>query len=299
MEFFSWMIVPQIVLSFLSFEVDDTVASVVAMQRMAMIISLSVAGGLYVIGHIFGGIGLYTMAKRAGDKFAWMAFVPFLNTYLSGRLAGETSVFGVKVKRIGLYVTIAEVLYVGIEIFSLVLSMQLLNAAWCDFATQNVNGVQVPVGLEYVLDRMPIAMRWMPTAETVVAIVAEIWSLITLFAFIMLYSAFFRKYYAGGPFVMAFLCSFFPVRGYVLFAVRHNTPVDYNQWMQERIRRMQQQQQPHGPYGGGGYGGGPYGGPYGGGSGEGYGGSGGNGGGPQSPDEPFSDASSDEPFSDL
>ncbi len=304
MEFFTWMQFPQVFLQYFSVQLEDgSIESVLAYEMKVLMISLIVAGGLYLIGHVFGGIGLYKMAKRAEDKFAWMAFVPVLNTYLSGRLAGEANVFSMKVKRMGLYVAIAEFLYIVLNIFLLVIGTILANPAWNQVTTQTVEGVEYITGTQYLIDQMPLNMRWLPTMEFALQIVTYIWSILLLFMFIFLYMSFFRKYYARGPLMMAFICSFFPVRGYVFFAVRNNAPVDYNQWMQERIRMMQRQQYGGQPYGGqpyGNYGGQPpYGSPY-----DNNGNYGGSDGG-----EPFSDTSGssggpaspfdDEPFSDL
>lgn len=308
MEFFDWMGIPQVILSFWNFTVEGEVGAILSVQMRVLVITLWATLGLYLVGHLFGGIGLYKMAKRAEDKFAWMAFVPVLNTYLSGRLAGETvNVFGAKVKHFGIITAAIELVYIAINVFTLTISMLLMQPDW-NVITETVVGDQVFYGTELNISAIPRAVQWMPTALNVMDIIGLVWYFITLFAFVMLYSAFFRKYYARSPFMMAFLCSLFPVRGYVLFAVRNNAPVDYDRWMQERVRRMQQQQYGYGqpPYGGTPYGNQPpyngqppygnqppYGGtPYGGSS---YGGE----------DAPFSDVTGengthdDEPFSDL
>ncbi len=292
MEFFDWMGIPQAILSYLNFDFGNTIESIQSVRLQTVLITLYVTIGLYLLGHLFGGFGLYKMAKRAEDKLAWMAFVPFLNTYLAGRLAGQVNLFGAKVKRMGLYAAILEFLYVGINIFTLTVNILLLNPAYNALVETEVNSVTYLSTELLPLDRLPMAIRWMPTTLNVMEIISLILYFITLFAFVMLYAAFFRKYYARSPYIMAFLCSFLPVRGFVLFAVRNNTPVDYNAWMQERIRMMQQQQ-----YGGAPYGRPPYGGPT----------------APSNPapsqsspeDEPFSDTAGpsappdDEPFSDL
>lgn len=303
MEFFDWMGIPQAILSFFNFSVDETVESILNVQRNTLVITLWVTLGLYLLGHVFGGVGLYTMAKKRGDKLAWMAFLPFLNTYLSGRLAGETNIFGVKCKRLGLYAAILEFVYVAINTFTLTVSMLLMRPSYYEIVTTQY-GTQTYLEAQLAISQIPMRYRWMPTTYNVMNIIGIVWYFITLAAFIFLYMAFFRKYYARSPMVMAFLCSIFPVRGYVFFAVRNNTPVDYNAWMQERIRRMQQQQaQQYGypPYGGPQQ---PYNGPqqpYGGPQQPPYGGDpqGGQG-------EPFSDfgdrsapSDSDDPFSDL
>lgn len=240
MEFFEWIGIPQSVLSLFAFDVSS-VEEVLAIEMRTMVICLWVAAGIYLVGHLLGGFGLFRIAKRAGEKLAWMAFVPFLNTYLAGKIAGETSVFGIKCKRFGLYAAIAEFLYVALNVFVLVLSMLLLSRPeWHEFVYASDG---VVVGTEYVTDAIPVGLRWMPTAELAVTIVADVLYFVMLFLFCVMFYAFFRKYYAKGPFIMTFLCSLLPFRGFVLFAVRNNAPVDYNAWMAERYRRYQAQQQ--------------------------------------------------------
>lgn len=297
MEFFSWMVDPLQIIDFFSFSKNSTFDAAMSHVIEVVTIEFWIAVGLYLLGHIFGGFGLYKLAKRAGDKFAWMAFVPILNTYLSGRLAGETKVFGAKCKRLGLYVSLIEILYIAISAFMLVLSFCMLRGAFIDISDRQLSdGTIVRILTFKSVETVPVNIRWIMKAYDIIYFIKLFWYFVTLFMFIMLYSAFFRKYYARSPFTMAFLCSFFPVRGYVLFAVRNNAAIDYDQWMQANIRRMQQQQAqqyggPQPPYGGS-YGGNSYGGPQGG--------------------EPFSDVSgtndstnggtppdSNEPFSDL
>ena len=79
MEFFDWMNVPQFFIE--NFLWANTAEEYISIQRMGLMISLIVAGALYLIGHIFGGIGLYTIAKREGIKHPWLGFLPFLNTW--------------------------------------------------------------------------------------------------------------------------------------------------------------------------------------------------------------------------
>ena len=69
----------------------------------------------------------------------------------------------------------------------------------------------------------------------------------------MLFIAFFRKYYARGPILLAFLSAVLPFRGITIFAVRNNAPVDYNDYIRRRtqayMRSNGYNQPPYGPYG--------------------------------------------------
>ena len=52
------------------------------------------------------GIGLYKLAKNNDVQRAYLAWIPFANLYLMGKLAGKTSIFGWKIANIGLIVMI-------------------------------------------------------------------------------------------------------------------------------------------------------------------------------------------------
>lgn len=55
---------------------------------MICLIVLLVCAVFGLISYILRGIGMYTMARRQGMEYAWLAFVPFARTYLHGELAG-------------------------------------------------------------------------------------------------------------------------------------------------------------------------------------------------------------------
>lgn len=284
-----WVSIPETVLQFVSFSVES-LDQWIELNRLFWWITLGVGLGLYLIGTVFGGLGLYKLAKRAGIRHAWMGFFPFANTYLTGKLAGEARMFNAKVKRVGLWAMICEILFVALNIFYIVLQVLLLRPAYC---TETLNSLGQPdYGIDVEL--IPVSLRWMVTASDALSITNYLFSIIIVFVFCMLFTAFFRKYYARSPFMMTFLSAVLPGRGFALFAVRNNPPVDYEALMR---RRMQQQQQMYGN---------PYGNP--------YGGYGPQGGGqsapPPPPEEPYggefggtpsgnAPPDNDDPFSDF
>lgn len=256
MEFFDWISVPQVVLSFLDIFANSA-EDAVSKSTMIMIICLASAAGLYLIGLLFGGFGLMTMARRKGMKNWWLGFVPFGNTYLAGQLAGDTSVFGAKMKRSGLYAMLAEIVYVGLEVALLVISFLLLNADFYEFVTVGDAGDGYWQFSNALFMAKSPEFAWILTLNTVLEVIAYLSRFVALFFFFVMFTAFFRKYFIRSPFLMAFLCSFLPVRGFVLFAVRNNTPVDYNAYMRRRMEEMQRssRQQQYGDGGQGNYGG--------------------------------------------
>ncbi len=60
------------------------------MWGIVMIITIAlIVWAIFSLGsYILRGIGMYTMAKRMGIDYAWLAFVPFARTYLHGTLSG-------------------------------------------------------------------------------------------------------------------------------------------------------------------------------------------------------------------
>jgi hypothetical protein len=249
MEFFDWTSVPQIVLMYLTPNVESG-AQAAAQMRWIQMICLICAAGLYLAGLLCGGFGLMTMAKRQGIKFWWIGFLPFGNTYLTGKLAGETNFFGKKMKRMGLYAMICEIMYVVFQIAMLVAWYQLMSGEFFVL----VEPEKGPSYWEFdpnLVGQMYPQHAWIVTFYNVISVIAQAWWFVMLLFFCFLFSAFFRKYYARSPFLMTFLCAFLPLRGFVLLAVRKNTPVDYNAYLHRRYEQMRQQQ---GGYGAGGYG---------------------------------------------
>ena len=252
MEFFDWINVVQIFTQYFTVvPTQPSAAEYVELLRQILLISVGVAGGIYLICLIFGGIGMTAMAKKVGMKHSWLAFLPFANTWYAGRLAGETQLFGKKMKRVGLYAMLAEVVYVAINVFSLVVRFGLYQPGY--FVEQyNDSGTLINIDIDP--ERIPMALRWLVTANIVLDVVKSISYIAMLFFLCVLFYAFFRKYYARGPFLMTFMCALLPLRGFVIFAVRNNTPVDYNAYMRRKMEEYRRQQGGgYGPYNGGGY----------------------------------------------
>lgn len=211
----------------------------------------AVAGGIYVICLVFGGIGMYTMAKKAGLKNRWLAFIPFANTFYAGKLAGECNFFGQKMKRGGLYAAIAEFVCAGLNVLYYVVIILLAPY----YVVYPAGDVQTS-GYQGV----PDSLLWMVNGKWVVNMLSTVAMIVQTVLLCIVFFALYRKYYARSPFMMTFVSVLFPFRGFVLFAVRNNTPVDYNEYVRRRAEEYRRQSgQP--PYDGQ-YGNQPYNQPY-------------------------------------
>ena len=202
--------------------------------------------GVYLILLIFGGLGLSKLAKKQGLKHRWMGFLPFFNTYYAGKLAGETQFFGQKMKRVGLYAMLTEILYVALQLLVMVATVISYFPA---YRTLEVTEEGLVFGQPN--SSMP---AWLEPTITYGGLVAYlVWFFVIIF-FCVLFISFFRKYYARGPILLAFLSAILPFRGITIFAVRNNAPVDYNDYIRRRTQAYMRgsgygPQPPYGPYG--------------------------------------------------
>ena len=196
-------------------------------------ICMGVAGALYLVCLLLGGLGLWVMGTRQGIKHAWLAFLPFANTYYAGKVAGESALFGQRMKRSGLYAMLLEILYVALQILSLVISIILSNPAY--YETRSVGESYTR---QMVMENIPAHYRWMVAGLSWVPGVAMVAFLILVVFLCTVYNALFRKYYVRSPFLMTFLSVMLPVRGIVLFAVRRNEPVYYESYIRARVETI-------------------------------------------------------------
>ena len=67
------------------------------------LIVLLVWGLVSLAGYILKGIGMYTIAKRRGMDYPWLACVPFARAYLQGELGGEIVLKDKKIQNPGIW----------------------------------------------------------------------------------------------------------------------------------------------------------------------------------------------------
>ena len=77
--------------------------SIVAGILAIYLIILAVLFIFYVVNYVFKGIGMYTIAKRQGKDYPWLAFIPFARTYLHGELAGNIRLKNKMIKNPGIW----------------------------------------------------------------------------------------------------------------------------------------------------------------------------------------------------
>ena len=190
MEFFDWINVVQIFTEYFTVATVSSAAEYVQVVLRILYISVGVAGGLYLICLILGGLGMHTMAKKVGMKHSWLAFLPLANTWYAGKLAGETRLFGQKMKRAGLYATLAEIVYIGINVFALVVQFALYRP---EYFVERFNEAGEFNGIYLEVARIPLSLRWLVVANSVLSWVNVIAYLALILFFCAVFFAFFRN----------------------------------------------------------------------------------------------------------
>ena len=218
-------------------------------MKILLIGSAIIGVVLWLTLFVLQGFGLYAMAKKQGLSKKWMAFVPFVNILYMGKLAGDCRFFGHKIKNAGVYAMIAQILATLVTVVLLASEMYLYIKHGAPIVDP---------------DALLAAPYWegLTGFDKVVSVVYDygeyfmsIFQLICSIMLFVLMMGVYKKYAYKGQFLLSFLTLFVPISRFIIvFAIRNNDPVDYEEMERRRSNY----------YGGGqGYqGGNPYGNPY-------------------------------------
>ena len=218
--------------------------------------------GLFAVLYALKAAGLYTMAKKAGKAhIAWCAFVPFASTFLMGELAETLYLGGLKIKHLGIFAAVLELLLCAAY------AMQYIPLSYIYSQGEGqLYTVIVEAGADGSYAYLEFTDALNPSVERlmdVASILQTVFYLLYTVAAAVLFVAFFRVYCPMSYIWMVILCVIIPVfTAPLVYAYRNRGPVDYEKWMAARaaqLQRMQQRYGEGGPYGGGPYGGSPYG----------------------------------------
>ena len=259
-----------------------------------LLLSALVAVSAGLVFFALQGFALYTMAKKRRLRYRWLAFVPFANIMLMGRLAGEPTFFGQKIKRAGLYAMIAQII-ISILACSYIVSDIYLHKSGC--IIYHATGDELEPFLAHFTEGTRFEQFLFNYTYRIAGLLNGIFSLLCLVLMITLLSSLFKKYAPNSHVWMTVLMVVVPLsRCVILFVLRNRRAVDYRAYMQaKREAEMRRYQQYYGQGGYRPYGGSPYNTPN-----QGYGPQGM----PQNkPEDPFAEFSSDkkpeDPFAEF
>ncbi len=208
---------------------------------------------------ILQGVGLYTMAKKREIAKAWFSFVPFVNIWYLGKLAGECYTFGHKVKRVSVFAMVAQMVATLLTVATIVAEAYLY-----------INHGQ-PIIQEEILAKpyWPDLTGFSAQVESFYVysdFFLSIFQLIFGILMLMIMTSLCKKYATKNYMPLSMLAFFVPLSRFVIiFCIRKNKAIDYEAYVRKKreefMRRQQQYRNmygnPHNPYGN------PYANPYG------------------------------------
>ncbi len=206
-----------------------------------MLILLGLEFAAWIALFVLQGIGIYRMAANRGLKKKWLAFIPFANIWYLGKLSGECSFYGQKVKRAGLYTMLAQIV-------SSVLSVLIVTGSTYLSIKYGVEVVSMS-GVSGDLDNFVF------TFCEIGGLVLMILSVVHCFLTYILMMGVYKHYAPASHKGLAFLTILFsPARSIILFVLRNRKAIDYEAYVKARreeyIRRQQQYYNQYGnPYG--------------------------------------------------
>lgn len=224
---------------------------------------IAIAVALWLVLFVLQGVGLATMAKRRNINGRWRAFCPFVNLYFIGKLVGECSVFGQRVKRAGLYTMIVQIiatLYCGALIAA---EIYLYNV--CGMPTKITladNPFYFVLDWENLTGFSAVVENFYATSDYILLIIELVYIIFVHLLLIGLY----KKYAPKNYMPLGLLSLFVPASRFIIaFVLRNRKAIDYDAYMRAKREAYMRQRQQYGGYGNpyGGYGQNPYGNPYG------------------------------------
>ncbi len=206
------------------------------------LIGVAIWAALFVL----QGFGLRAMANRRGFKKTWRAFVPFVNILLMGELAGTCSFFGKPVKRAGLLAMIFQI------VATLILGTQMAAQVYLYIAhgaPTLVDGIEVWNNLT----RFSLVVY---NTYNIFSLFASLAQIICEIMFFILLVGLYKNYNYKNHMLFGFLSLLVPVsRMIIIFVLRKNKYINYEELMRARRDAYIRQQQQYGQqYGQGGYG---------------------------------------------
>lgn len=205
------------------------------------IIGVVLLAGLFVL----QGAGLYTMAKRLNIQKKWLAFVPFANVILLGKITGECQIFGQRMKRAGLYAMLAQIACVLATALYLAAELYLYLQHGAPIVDNNFESSYW--GLTGIAGKIEKFYEIIPYVTGILELIAQV-------LFYVLIVGLCKKYAPHNYMFLSLLTLFVPMARFVLvFCLRKRQPINYEAYMRAKreayYRRQQQYYQQYGnPY---------------------------------------------------
>ncbi len=227
-------------------------------------ISLGVGACIWLAFFLMQGFGLWKMAKKRDLPKRWMAFVPFANFLYMGKLAGDCNMFGQKVKRLGLFAMIAQIITTVFSLLLLASISYLFLVEGEPSIVEDSLGSGIPywggTGFSKTVEDFYRIGAGYSFGISILSILQLVYEILLM----MLCMGLYRRYTPKSYTWLSLLVIFVPMSRYIItFCLRNRQSIDWEAYMRARNEAFARQyQQQYGGYNNGGYGSGqsnPYG----------------------------------------
>ncbi len=199
---------------------------------------------LFAIVFVLQGIGIHTMAKKRNIPNRWLAFVPFVNLWYIGKLAGDCQFFGQRMKRGGLYAMLGQIV-ATVATCAMIAAETYL---WMNHGAPKFENMAYWTGLSGF--SLAVSQFY-----DISAYITSIFQLISEVLFFVLLTSLYKQYEPKHYFGLSLLTLLVPIsRFFIVFALRNRKAIDYKAYVRAQqeayARRRQQQYNPYNnPYG--------------------------------------------------
>lgn len=220
----------------------------VVVSRGLIIFFMILIAVVAVVFYVLRSLAIHKMAKKQNLSKSYLAWIPFLWSYLVTKLAGKIVFFGRERKNFALFTviifTIAEVVsiaYLVITYLPIVGYFLQGGSVFYAEGQTSISGVQyflntsfytsTPINIGYAYSQTMIKFM---IAMTYISSILDIVSAVVI---IGVYFSFFKKYYPN-HYILASIFSFMGLFAPFAFAVRNKEPVDFNEYMRAKYQRF-------------------------------------------------------------
>lgn len=185
------------------------------LDSLVTVIGLFLSIALAVVGYVFKSIAIYQMAKKRKFKNLWLAFIPFANWILIGKLIGTAIVWGMKFKNVGVFTAITSFV-------SFVISFFLY---FNDYASDISTVFHIPVP----------TIEFLPYEFMILTSVSWIIELANIFFEVSAIHLIFRMYKPERTVLYTILSIFFDfLFGIFLFTIRNNEKTTFEDYLRKQ-----------------------------------------------------------------
>lgn len=212
-----------------SYGYNSTLDSVTAAILAIYLIVLVVMFIFYVISYVFKGIGMYTIAKRQGMDYPWLAFIPFARVFLQGELGGEIPLKNKSIKNPGIWLLALP--FIGSAIFFIFYMLLWVVGFASIMAGYGFNYYSGGPGTGAILGMLIVGLIWM--------VVTIIFSAVLQVLGVLVNYQIFKKFTTRNMAIAhSVLCKAIPLyESICLFAMRNK---EYNPGMEPPVRPVYQ-----------------------------------------------------------